>query len=106
MYRAKRRGGGLALFDSELDGEQVMLAGLVDELRRALDRDELFVHYQPKVELRALRTCGVEARLRWNPPTRGLLPPDTFIGLAEQSVRVGDLSVWVLRRALSDYRQW
>ncbi len=106
MYRAKRRGGGLALFDSELDGEQVMLAGLVDELRRALDHDELFVHYQPKVELAGLRTCGVEALVRWNHPTRGVLPPDTFIGLAEQSGLIGDLTLWVLRRALADYREW
>jgi EAL domain-containing protein (putative c-di-GMP-specific phosphodiesterase class I) len=78
-----------------------------DELLRALDRDELVLHYQPKVELHTGRVSCLEALVRWQHPERGLLPPSEFLPVAEQySELIGPMTSWVLRRALSDYTAW
>ena len=77
------------------------------ELRNALDRDELVLHYQPKIELGTGRASGVEAFVRWQHPERGLLMPSEFLPVAEQhSELMGSLTSWVLRRALADYTAW
>jgi len=77
------------------------------ELRRALDRGEFVLHYQPKIELgTGLVTC-LEALVRWQHPKRGLLMPSEFLPLAAQhSELIESLTVWVLRRALADYKSW
>jgi len=78
-----------------------------DELRRALDHDELVLHYQPKIELSTGRVSCLEALLRWQHPERGLLTPPEFVPVAEQhSELLGPLTSWVLRRALADYNSW
>ncbi len=80
---------------------------LHDELRRALDRDELVLHYQPKIELGTGRVSCLEALVRWQHPERGLLTPDEFLYVAEQrSELLGSLTGWVLRLALADYKAW
>jgi EAL domain-containing protein (putative c-di-GMP-specific phosphodiesterase class I) len=76
------------------------------ELRRALDRDELAVHYQPKVHLGSGRITSVEALVRWQHPDRGLLPPSQFLPVAERSELIEPLTRWVLARALRDYTDW
>lgn len=77
------------------------------ELQDALDRDELELHYQPKIELGTGLACGVEALVRWQHPERGLLPPSEFLPVAGQdSELIGSLTRWVLRRALADYAAW
>jgi diguanylate cyclase len=77
------------------------------ELRRALDRDELVLHYQPKIELGTGRVSCLEALVRWQHPERGLLTPEEFVYVAEQrSELIGSLTGWVLRRALADYNAW
>jgi diguanylate cyclase len=78
-----------------------------DELRRALDRDELVLHYQPKIELSTDRVSCLEALLRWQHPERGLLTPPEFVPQADQrSELLAPLTSWVLRRALADYNSW
>ena len=77
------------------------------ELRRALDRDELVLHYQPKIELGTGRVSCLEALVRWQHPERGLLTPEEFVHVAEQrSELIASLTGWVLRRALADYNAW
>lgn len=75
---------------------------LLGDLRQAMETQELFLAYQPKLRTRTDRVDVVEALLRWEHPLRGLVPPDDFIGLAEETGLIEDLTRWVLRRALAD----
>lgn len=79
---------------------------LIGELRSALDRDELVLHFQPKIVVESGRTCGVEALVRWQHPTRGLMQPDDFVPLAEQTGLIDQLSRWVLGAAMKQWRAW
>jgi EAL domain-containing protein (putative c-di-GMP-specific phosphodiesterase class I) len=79
---------------------------MLGELRQGIDSGELVLHYQPKIHARTSRVCGVEALVRWQHPTRGLLGPDEFIPLAEDSDLIGPLTDWVLHAALTQHREW
>ena len=106
MYFAKRRHAGHALYSPEDDPSDAGQLALVGELRRAISDDELVLHYQPKLELTTNRVIGVEALVRWQHPTRGLLPPATFVPLAERTGMIRPLTLWVLERALAQCRAW
>ena len=79
---------------------------LKSKLRRALERDELVILYQPKVDLRDGRVVGAEALLRWRLPGHGDISPSQFIPLAEETSLILDIGEWVLNRVCSDYREW
>jgi diguanylate cyclase (GGDEF)-like protein/PAS domain S-box-containing protein len=79
---------------------------LSSRLRRALERDEFVLHYQPVLDLRSDMMIGTEALIRWSDPQRGLLPPSEFIPLAERIGMIGPLSDWVMDAAISQARQW
>jgi len=107
MYRAKSSGGaGLAAYDPQ------MLAGLVQrleleaDLRRALARDELTLHYQPTVDLATGEIAGFEALVRWRHPTRGMISPLDFIGIAESTGLIVPLGRWVLAEACRQAVAW
>ncbi|WP_295478539.1 bifunctional diguanylate cyclase/phosphodiesterase [uncultured Pseudomonas sp.] len=89
-------------FDERINRNARSLADLEGELRRALRRDELELHYQPRLCLRSGRIVGLEALVRWRHPERGLLPPNEFVPLAEQSGLIVPLGYWVIFRALRD----
>jgi len=76
------------------------------DLLRAIAADELRLDYQPKIDLSTGAVIGAEALVRWHHPTRGILAPDSFIPLAEQSEQIGDLTRWVMRTAVSQWRRW
>jgi diguanylate cyclase (GGDEF)-like protein len=106
MQRAKETHVGLELYATEHDTYSRKRLGLMADLRRALDGDELVLYYQPQVELRTGRAIGVEALLRWNHPVDGLLFPDEFIPLAERSGLIHPLTEYVLEQACGQCREW
>jgi diguanylate cyclase (GGDEF)-like protein len=104
MYDAKRGRHGVATYTADRDPYSADRLGLLAELRAAIERDELVLHYQPKVSLESGELVGVEALVRWQHPVRGLLFPDAFIPLAERTGAVADLTRWVVDRALAECR--
>ena len=105
MYLAKAEHAGIARYDVRRDQYDAATLGLVAELRQAIDSEQLVLHYQPQRDLASGRTAAIEALVRWQHPTRGLLMPDTFLPLAEQTDLIDQLTRWVLRRALTDLQQ-
>jgi len=106
MYAAKTSGGGVHRYSPELDRGRAERLALVADLRLALDREELFLLYQPQVDLRSGRITGVEALVRWQHPRLGTLSPDTFIPLAESTGLIEPLTRLVLRSAVRACRRW
>ncbi len=107
MYYAKQNGGNsFAFYSPEMNAAAVERLMLKSKLRRALERDELVIQYQPKVDLRNGRIVGAEALLRWRLPGHGDIPPAQFIPLAEETNLILDIGEWVLNRVCGDYRRW
>jgi diguanylate cyclase (GGDEF)-like protein/PAS domain S-box-containing protein len=106
MYYSKQNGGNtFAFYSPEMNAAAVERLMLKSKLRRALERDELVIRYQPKVDLRNGRIIGAEALLRWRLPGHGDIPPSQFIPLAEETSLILDVGEWVLNRVCRDYRQ-
>ena len=106
MYVAKKSGGGFAVYSPEHEGQTLRQSGLAGDLRRSMTQGELVLHYQPIVLLPAHTTYALEALVRWNHPREGLLPPDRFISLAEETNVIRPLTSWVLDTALAQLAQW
>ncbi len=107
MYHSKQNGGNsCAFYVPEMNAAAVERLMLKSKLRRALERDELVILYQSKVDLRSGRVVGAEALLRWRLPGHGDISPAHFIPLAEETSLILDIGEWVLNRVCSDYREW
>jgi diguanylate cyclase (GGDEF)-like protein len=107
MYRAKERGRArYELYDEVMRGRAIARLRIENDLRRALDRKELRLVYQPLVSLRDERVVGAEALIRWEHPERGTIPPDEFIPLAEESGLIEPLGDWVLEEACREAAAW
>jgi diguanylate cyclase (GGDEF)-like protein len=103
LYQAKSRGrGSYCTFEPEMETRLHARLSSEAELRIALERQQFEVFYQPLVDLRTDRLCGFEALLRWNHPTRGLVMPGQFIGLAEELKTIKSIGAWVLTQACAD----
>ena len=107
MYHSKQNGGNSCTFYvPSMNAAAVERLMLKAKLRRALQRDELVILYQSKVDLRTGRVVGAEALLRWRLPGHGDIPPSHFIPLAEETSLILDIGEWVLNRVCADYREW
>jgi diguanylate cyclase (GGDEF)-like protein/PAS domain S-box-containing protein len=106
MYAAKRTESGHCVYSSEFDQYSPTRLARMGELRRAIEQDQLFLLYQPKIDLRTGKTVGVEALVRWQHPKSGVIPPNDFICLAERGGLIKELTLWVLKEALSKSRGW
>ncbi len=107
MYRAKAAGRArYQVFGGDMHQVAVSALQLETDLRRALERHEIFPHYQPIVDLDTGAVVGFEALARWRHPTRGLLAPEIFIPVAEETNLVGEIDEWILGEACRQAREW
>ena len=106
MYVAKRSRRAYATYATEHEQSGTSRLALMAELRRGIAKGELRLDYQPIVSIRNSEVVGLEALVRWQHPQRGLIPPDEFISVAEQTGLIQPLTHWVLRRALQECRGW
>ena len=107
LYRAKRQGRDQKLlFNDSMEANVSEQLDLDSDLWRAIERDELEVHYQPEVSIETGRITGFEALLRWRHPELGLLKPARFIDLAEENGSLREIGLWVLERACLQWKHW
>ncbi len=107
MYAAKRAGGSCyALFEPHMGSDASEQLELQNDLRQALERGELALHYQPKIDGARGQISGVEALLRWNHPKHGMVSPVVFIALAERFGLIGRLGNWVINEACRQTAEW
>jgi diguanylate cyclase (GGDEF)-like protein len=107
MYHAKEKGhNNFQFFKADMNLKAVERQSLESSLRRALEREEFLLHYQPKVNLDTVEITGVEALVRWQQPDRGLVPPSQFVPIAEDCGLILQIGRWVLREACRQARAW
>ena len=106
MYEAKSGRTGVERYSREQDSDSLMRLTLAGDMRRALEQGEFITHFQPKIDLRANRACGAEALVRWYHPRRGAIPPEMFIGVAEQTGFIVPLTLHVLEQAIRGCSRW
>jgi diguanylate cyclase (GGDEF)-like protein len=107
MYQAKKRGGNTYTFYSgEMNAHALERLTLENQLRRAVERNEFVLFYQPKVDIAARRITGAEALVRWKHPERGIVAPEEFIPIAEETGLISEIGQWVLREACTQLSAW
>jgi diguanylate cyclase (GGDEF)-like protein len=106
MYDAKREHSGVAVYEAGRDDHTLRRLSLMMELRQAITRDELELYFQPKADVKSGRVGHAEALVRWNHPKHGVMRPDEFIPLAEQSGKIGLITKWVIRKAIAQCAEW
>lgn len=106
MYAAKKSGGGVQVYTSSLDQDSLAHLTLVSDLRVAIDQHQFFAVYQPKINLADMTVAGVEVLIRWHHPSRGIVPPLTFIPLAERSGLITKITHLILQDAVNQSLIW
>jgi diguanylate cyclase (GGDEF)-like protein len=106
MQAARDKQIMIAVYDDDLDYYRLEHLTLASELRRAIDADELVVHYQPKIDIASQRIIGVEALIRWQHPQRGMIPPDMFIPMAEETGIIHPFTAWLINEVCRQLRSW
>jgi diguanylate cyclase (GGDEF)-like protein len=106
LYKAQSSNNGYSVYEPSFDQHSPRRLTLMSELRNAIDRDELELYYQPKIDIQAGKLYGAEALVRWNHPKHGFISPDEFIPMAERTRTIKPLSLWVLKRAFQHCAAW
>jgi EAL domain-containing protein (putative c-di-GMP-specific phosphodiesterase class I) len=107
MYRAKQEGrNNFCFFTAQMQAHSARTLQLENALRRALERNQLHLHYQPQLSIRDGRVIGVEALLRWQHPEFGMVSPAEFVPIAESSGQIIPIGEWVLRTAVHQLKTW
>ncbi len=107
MYQAKKLGrNNFQFFTPELNARVTRHLHLESDLRHAAERNELILHYQPRIDARSGRIAGVESLVRWQHPTEGLIAPGQFIPLAEESGLIVDIGAWIIGEACRQHQRW
>ena len=107
MYRAKQTGeDGYAFYSHEMNQRALDRLKIENDLRHAIERHELLLHFQPKVDIASGRIVGAEALVRWQHPERGMIPPGDFVPVAEESGLIVQVSAWVIEAAVRQARAW
>ena len=106
MYHAKAAEKDYVVFDKNMHTRAVTLLQLETDLRHAIERDEMCMFYQPIINLDTMKIFGFESLIRWNHPTRGLVPPNEFIPVSEDTGLIVPLTLWVLRTSCAQMVEW
>ena len=107
MFRTKDNGrNGFTYYSSEMTERSLKISRVEEELKHAISNDELQLYYQPQIDIEQDRIVGVEALVRWNHPRDGLIMPNDFIPIAEESNLIVDLGYWVTREACTAFKRW
>jgi diguanylate cyclase (GGDEF)-like protein len=106
MHHAQKMDQSFQLYNAVLTSDNVKYLQLINELKHAIDSGQLVLHYQPKLSLNSDEIHHVEALVRWTHPQMGMIPPDHFIAIAEQTGLINDLTQWVLQEAITQYQRW
>jgi EAL domain-containing protein (putative c-di-GMP-specific phosphodiesterase class I) len=106
MYHAKKRSSRFEFYTEKLGAEISRRAALETDLRNALSRDEFELYYQPQANVKTGQITGVEALIRWNHPRRGLVMPNEFIGVAEETGLILEIGAWVLHTGCLQIKEW
>jgi len=107
LYHSKKNGGNIfSYYRPEMNEAAVERLMTKSKLKRAFERDELLVHYQPKYDIETGKVIGAEALVRWDLPERGIIMPADFIPIAEESNLIIQIGEWVLARVCDDFRHW
>ena len=106
MFRAKEKRNDFCFYERGMEAEIAKRLKLEQELRKAIDSDQLVLHYQPQIDFKTGDLVGAEALVRWDHPLKGLVPPDVFIPLAEESGLINQLTDWVLENAAIQIKRW
>lgn len=102
MYIAKRSNNGITLYDTNRDEHSISQLSVLSDLRSAVENEEFILHYQPEFSMRGSNIVGAEALIRWKHPKQGIIMPDDFINVAEQTGLIKRISNWVLDTAIRD----
>lgn len=107
MYRAKENGrNNYQFYSPEMTSSALEQMGMKSSLRQAIDNEEFLIHYQPQIDLTTNKIIGLEALIRWEHPTKGLLTPRKFLSLAEETGIILEIDQWVMRTAMKQVVQW
>ena len=106
MYTSKQSHAHIALYEPEKDYNSVRHLTLTGQLRQAIEQNQLSFHYQPKIDLKTMQLCGVEALARWHHPRHGFIPPDEFVPQAERTGLIEPLTRWSFETALGQLAAW
>ena len=106
MFRAKEKRNHFCFYEQGMEAEIASRLKLEQELRKGIQENELVLYYQPQIDMHTGKLVGAEALVRWNHPTKGLVPPDVFIPLAEESGLINQLSDWVLKNGVLQLTKW